>query len=102
MNETYLEMAKSSYKPRKQAVTQQTIPEDKIDLSTVTDDDLRRECKEGLVLLMRQNKGKPQALAVIRELLDRIDGRPVQGINLKATIMPVLQVNLNGRKQDNV
>lgn len=73
-----------------------------VDLSTITDDDLRRECRESLVMMLRSSKGEAKALPIVRELLDRLDGKPVQGINLKATIMPILQVNLNARKQDNI
>lgn len=51
-----------------------------------TDDDLRQECKEGLVLLVRNNKGTMAALAAIRELLNRIDGTPAQTVKLDATV----------------
>ena len=70
-----------------------SLPE-AVDLSNVTDDDLRRECKEGLVLLVRNNKGNLAALAAIRELLNRIDGTPAQtlkidaSVEVKASILP--------------
>jgi hypothetical protein len=60
-----------------------------IDLSILTDDDLRRECKESLVMMMRANKGKLNALASIRELLDRMDGKPAQSIAMTVKQEPV-------------
>lgn len=49
-----------------------------VDLSGLTDDDLRQECRESLVLMMRKARGDLKALGAVRELLDRIDGKPVQ------------------------
>lgn len=60
-----------------------------IDLSTLTDDDLRNECRESLVMMMRANKGKLNALAAIRELLDRMDGKPAQSLHMTVKQDPV-------------
>ena len=54
-----------------------------VDLSTLTDDDLRQECKESLVLMLRGSKGDLRALGAVRELLDRIEGKPVQRVATK-------------------
>lgn len=48
------------------------------DLSGMTDDELRQECRESLVLMMRRAKGDLKALGAVKELLDRIEGRPIQ------------------------
>lgn len=54
------------------------IPAEPLDLSTLTDDDLRRDCRESLVMMIRNCKGDLKALGAVRELLDRLEGKPVQ------------------------
>lgn len=51
-----------------------------LDISALTDDQLRQECKESLVMMLRRSKGDLKALGAVRELLDRLEGRPIQRI----------------------
>ena len=96
MNETYLEMAKSSYKPRKQAVTQQTIPEDKIEISeselsrleSLTNAELialvkRMACQCGLVATMSEEE---TAQAMLDTLANTALKPIIMGVNVKADI----------------
>lgn len=53
---------------------------EEISMAYLTDDDLRQECKESLVMMLRRSKGDLKALGAVRELLDRLEGRPVQRI----------------------
>jgi gamma-glutamyl:cysteine ligase YbdK (ATP-grasp superfamily) len=46
---------------------------------------LRSMCKEELVYAIRENKGKALVGSLIKELLDRIDGRPLQQIEQRVT-----------------
>lgn len=64
--------------PVDQAVTASNAQNEVIDISALTDDDLRQECKESLVMMLRRSKGDLKALGAVRELLDRIEGKPVQ------------------------
>lgn len=57
--------------------TENFPPAAQIDLSGLSDDDLKREAKESLVLMMRSAKGDLRALGAVRELLDRLEGKPI-------------------------
>lgn len=46
-------------------------------------DSVKRECMESLVWMLQANKGDIRALSVIRELLDRVDGKAIQRIESK-------------------
>lgn len=59
-----------------------------VDLSSLTDKELHQECKANLVLMMRNAKGDLKALGAVRELLDRIEGKPVQRILEKTQRIP--------------
>jgi len=60
-----------------------------IDISDLTDEQLRAECKESLVAMMRANKGKIGALGAIKEILDRMDGKPAQSVSMTVKRDPV-------------
>lgn len=66
--------------PVNQAVAAVNETIESIDLSALTDDELHQECKTSLVMMMRKAKGDLKALGAVRELLDRIEGKPVQRI----------------------
>ena len=74
---------RTNFTPRQNPATPvieaQTPPNpEPIDLSTITDNDLKREAKESLVMMMRAAKGDLKALGAVRELLDRIEGTPIK------------------------
>lgn len=52
-------------------------------LALLTDDDLRRMARDSLVMMIHANRGDLKALGAIRELLDRLEGKPVQRIATK-------------------
>ncbi len=47
---------------------------------------VRRMCKEELAIAIRQNSGRALVGSLIKELMDRIDGKAPQAINLHADI----------------
>ena len=49
-------------------------------------DAVKRECMESLVQMMQANKGDIRTLAVVRELLDRVIGKPVTPIISQVSI----------------
>src|SRR6266852_3251005 len=57
---------------------EQRISDGYIDISSYSDDDLRRIAKESLVMMTLNAKGDLKALGAVRELLDRLEGKPVQ------------------------
>jgi hypothetical protein len=57
-----------------------------VELAALTDDDLKRMARESLVLMIHGNKGNLSALGAIRELLDRLEGKPVQRQAIMAQI----------------
>lgn len=80
MEQPYTPDPFKNFTPRENPVTTRQPPAAAmdVDLSGLTDDDLRQECRESLVLMMRKARGDLKALGAVRELLDRIDGKPVQ------------------------
>lgn len=64
----------------RQAVTAPEAAIEPIDISALTDDDLRKMGRESLVMMIHANKGDLKALGAVRELFDRIDGKPLQRI----------------------
>ena len=48
-------------------------------------DAIKREAMESLLLMMARNKGDIRSLGIVREVLDRLEGRPVaRNINADA------------------
>lgn len=47
---------------------------------------VKRECMESLVAMIQNNKGDIRTLAVVRELLDRVIGKPVTPIISQVSI----------------
>lgn len=46
---------------------------------------IKKECMESLLLMLAANKGDIKALAVVRELLDRVEGKAVQRIDQRVS-----------------
>jgi hypothetical protein len=56
------------------------------DAAAYTDDELRKLTRTSLVMMIHAHKGDLKALGAIREALDRLDGKPVQKIDVPAPI----------------
>lgn len=67
-----------------------------IDLSTLTEDDLKRECKESLALMVRHAKGDLKALGAVRELLDRLEGKPIARTDINVRSQAILVIEASG------
>lgn len=98
MNDAYLEMAKNSHNPRTNPVmasdsqsdtTNTPSPLSASELAGLTDDDLKRMARDSLVLMIHGNKGDLRALGAIRELLDRLEGKPIQRQEIKQQIQTI-------------
>lgn len=91
MPDTYTPDPFKNFTPRQnpaQAPVKAPKEAEAVDLVLLTDDDLRHECKTTLVQMMRNAKGDLKALGAVRELLDRIEGKPVQRILEKTQRIP--------------
>lgn len=63
------------------------------ELEGMSDDDLRTMCKESLALMIHTNKGKLASSGAIRELLDRLDGKPAQSIAMTVKTDPISKLS---------
>lgn len=67
-----------------------------VDLSMLTDDELKRECKESLALMVRHAKGDLKALGAVRELLDRLEGKPIARTDINVRSQAILVIEASG------
>ena len=58
-------------------------------LIDLTDDDIRKLCRNELVIALKANSGKPVVSNIVNALLDRVDGKPAQSVQLDATVRKV-------------
>ena len=59
------------------------------DVIDLTDDDIRKLCRNELVIALKANSGKPVVSNIVNALLDRVDGKPAQSVQLDATVRKV-------------
>jgi len=50
---------------------------------------IRKMCRDELVIALKANSGKPVIANLVNALLDRIDGKPMQAVQLDATVKQV-------------
>lgn len=80
-------------KAKTSVTTQQQSPLSAEEIADLTDDDLRKMCRESLAMMIHGNKGKLASSGAIRELLDRMDGKPAQSIAMTVKTDPISKLS---------
>lgn len=70
------------------------LPEAQLSELLDNHDKLRNLAKSKLIEIIAMSKATTQLVPAIKELLDRIDGKPAQSINMKALVDNQLTVNV--------